>query len=193
MTEAVPPRPFDDMEALAWLRAQPDGRVTASAAELGRHWGWNRMRTGRRLKAWEKAGLISLNAEAIIVTTFVTPAVTDVPPTVTEAVTATVMPGGRGTRRSISPVKLAALIVALALACVSAAFSIDGLTAIFAGALDRVVGVMFGIPTVDRPIGGKVFGGHGFDCQNRDQRQATQANTADALQGAANHGGYLFH
>jgi hypothetical protein len=38
MTETVPARPFDDMEALAWLRSQPDGRVTASAAELGRRW-----------------------------------------------------------------------------------------------------------------------------------------------------------
>jgi hypothetical protein len=36
MTETVPPRVFDDMEALAWPRSQPDGRVTASAAELGR-------------------------------------------------------------------------------------------------------------------------------------------------------------
>jgi MarR family len=58
MTETIPTRPFDEMEALAWLRSQPEGAVTASAAELGRRWGWNRMRTGRRLKAWEKAGLI---------------------------------------------------------------------------------------------------------------------------------------
>jgi hypothetical protein len=41
MTE---PCPFDDMEALAWLPAQPDGRVTASATEPGRHSDWNRMR-----------------------------------------------------------------------------------------------------------------------------------------------------
>jgi hypothetical protein len=33
MTETVPPRPFDDMEALTWLRSQPDERVTASAAD----------------------------------------------------------------------------------------------------------------------------------------------------------------
>ena len=26
MTETIPTRPFDDMEALAWLRSQPDGR-----------------------------------------------------------------------------------------------------------------------------------------------------------------------
>ena len=36
MTETVPTRPFDEMEALAWLRSQPEGAVTASAAELGR-------------------------------------------------------------------------------------------------------------------------------------------------------------
>ena len=73
MTETIPTRPFAEMEALAWLRSQPEGVVTASAAELGRRWGWNRMRTGRRLKAWEKTGLIRRNAETIIATTSVTP------------------------------------------------------------------------------------------------------------------------
>jgi hypothetical protein len=38
MTETIPTRPFDEMEALAWLRSQPEGAVTASAAELGRRW-----------------------------------------------------------------------------------------------------------------------------------------------------------
>jgi len=133
MTETVPARrPFDDTEALAWLRSQPDGRVTASAAELGRRWGWNRMRAGRRLRAWQEAGHIRRNAEAIIVTASVTP-------TVTEAVDVTVMPATTVARRSMSPVKLAAFIVALALACVSAAFSIDGLTAIFAGAFWPII------------------------------------------------------
>ena len=139
MTETAPPRPFDDMEVLAWLRSQPAGRVITSAAELGRQWGWNRMRTIRRLRAWEKAGLICRNAGEISVTTSVTPAVTDVTPTVTEAVTVTAMPGTGVTRRSMTPVRLAALIVALALACVSATFSIDGLTAIFAGAFWPVI------------------------------------------------------
>src|SRR5579863_1956653 len=82
MTETIPTRPFDEMEALAWLRSQPEGIVTANAAELGRRWGWNRMRTGRRLKAWEKAGLIRRNVEAVIATTSVTSTVTDVTPTV---------------------------------------------------------------------------------------------------------------
>jgi hypothetical protein len=132
MTETVPARPFDDMEALAWLRSQPDGRVTANAAELGRQWGWNRMRTGRRLRAWQEAGHIRRNTEEIMVITSVTP-------TVTEAASVTVMPAATGARRSMSPVKLAAFVAALALACVSAAFSIDGLTAIFAGAFWPVI------------------------------------------------------
>ena len=111
MTEAIPTRPFDEMDALAWLRSQPDGCVTANAAELGRQWGWNRMRTGRRLKAWEKAGLIRRNAEAITATTSVTSTVTDVAPTVAEAVGVAAMSQTAVTRRSIAPVKVAAFIV----------------------------------------------------------------------------------
>jgi len=139
MIESVPPRPFDDMAALTWLRSQPDGRVTASAAELGRQWGWNRMRTSRRLKTWEVAGLIRRNAEAIIVTTSVTPAVTEDTTAVMERVDLTGVSGPKPTRRSATSVRLAAFIVALALACVSATFSVDGLTAIFAGAFWPVI------------------------------------------------------
>jgi hypothetical protein len=90
------------------------------------------MRTGRRLKAWQEAGHIRRNAEAIIVTTSATS-------TVTEELDVTVMPAATVMRRSMTTVQLAALIVALALACVSAAFSIDGLTAIFAGAFWPVI------------------------------------------------------
>jgi hypothetical protein len=132
MTETIPSPPFDDMEALAWLRSQPDGRVSASAAELGRQWGWNRMRTGRRLKAWQEAGYIHRNAETITVTAPVTPSVT-------QAASVTAMPETTVAGRSMTPVKLAAFVTALALACVSAAFSIDGLTAIFAGAFWPVI------------------------------------------------------
>jgi hypothetical protein len=139
MTETAPLYPFDDTEALTWLRSQPDGRATASAAELGRQWGWNRMRTSRRLKAWEGAGLIRRNAEAIIVTTSVTPTVTDDTSTVTETVEVTGVSRAKGARHSTTPVRLAAFIVALALACVSAAFSVDGLAAIFAGAFWPVI------------------------------------------------------
>jgi hypothetical protein len=69
--------PLDDLEALIWLRSQPEGRVAVNAAKLGRQWGWNRMRTSRRLKAWEQAGLIRRNAGAITVTGSVTPTVTE--------------------------------------------------------------------------------------------------------------------
>ena len=88
MPKTIPARPFDDIEALAWLRSQRDGRVTASAAELGRQWGWNGMRTGRRLKAWQDAGHIRRNAEAIIVTASATP-------TVTKELDGTVLPAER--------------------------------------------------------------------------------------------------
>jgi hypothetical protein len=96
------------------------------------------MRTGRRLKAWEKAGLIRRNAEAITLIKAVTPTVTDVTPAA-GTVSVTGLSKTAVTRRSIAPVKLAAFIVALALACVSAAFSIDGLTAIFAGAFWPII------------------------------------------------------
>jgi hypothetical protein len=65
--------PLDDLEAPTWLRSQPERRVAVNAAKLGRQWGWNRMRTSRRLKAWEQAGLIRRNAEAITGTGSVTP------------------------------------------------------------------------------------------------------------------------
>ena len=115
MTEAAPPHPFDNMEALTWLRSQRDGRVSASVAELGRQWGWNRMRTSRRLKSWEVAGLIRRNAEAIIVTTSVTPAVTDDTPAVTELVDVTGVSGPKAMRRSATSVRRATFVVALAL------------------------------------------------------------------------------
>jgi hypothetical protein len=127
--------PLDDLEALTWRRSQPEGRVAVNAAKLGRQWGWNRMRTSRRLKAWEQAGLIRRNAAAITVTGSVTPIVTEDTAAVTEAADVTRMSGAERARRSTTtPVRLAAFVVALALACVSAAFSIDGLTAIVAGA-----------------------------------------------------------
>jgi hypothetical protein len=127
MTETYRSRAFGDSEALDWLRSRPDGRVTASAAELGRQWGWNRMRPGRRLRTWQEAGSIRRNTDEIIVTTSVTP-------NVTAAVGVTARPEAAVTRRSMTPVKLAVLIVAFALACVSATISNHGLTAIFAGA-----------------------------------------------------------
>ena len=134
--------PLDDLEALIWLRSQPERRVAVNAAKLGRQWGWNRMRTSRRLKAWEQAGLIRRNAGAITVTGSVTPTVAEDTAAVTEAADVTRMSGAERARRSTTPVRLAAFVVALALACVSAAFSIDGLTAIFAGAFWPIIIIM---------------------------------------------------
>jgi hypothetical protein len=54
MAETIPTRPFVEMEALAWLRSQPEGIVTASAAELGRRWGWApRWKPG---SSWQRRG-----------------------------------------------------------------------------------------------------------------------------------------
>ncbi|GLH87616.1 hypothetical protein SSBR45R_50760 [Bradyrhizobium sp. SSBR45R] len=66
-----------------------------SAAELGREWGWNRIRASRRLKAWERAGLIRRNAEAIIVTGAATSTVTDGATAVTEIAGFTEMSGAQ--------------------------------------------------------------------------------------------------
>src|SRR3974390_2491523 len=99
------PRPFDEMEALAWLHSQPEGVVTASAAELGRQWGWNRMRAGRRLKAWEAAGHIRRDCDAIVISGSVTTAVTDDGP-------GTVTPESAITRRSGRAVSVADLLTA---------------------------------------------------------------------------------
>ncbi|WP_315754382.1 MULTISPECIES: hypothetical protein [unclassified Bradyrhizobium] len=139
MTEPITPHPFDETEALAWLRSQPMGRLTISAAELGRRWGWNRMRTSRRLKAWERVGLIRRNAESIIATGSVTSTIKEGSVSVTEVAAVTGKSRAEAAGRYTTPVNLASFIVALAMASVSAAYSIDGLTAIFAGAFWPVI------------------------------------------------------
>jgi hypothetical protein len=85
MTEAGSEHSFDDAEALAWLRSQPGGTVNGSAAQLARTWGWNRVRAGRRLRAWRTVGYIQRTSHAITVNDDVTAGVTDA---VTESVTA---------------------------------------------------------------------------------------------------------
>src|SRR5215471_821824 len=64
---AMPMHPLSEDEALDWLRSQPGGRVTTSDAELGREWGWNRVRVGRRMRAWADRGLIKRKGGAVIV------------------------------------------------------------------------------------------------------------------------------
>jgi hypothetical protein len=53
----TPIRPLTDEGALDALR-QAGGLTTLSAAELGRRWGWPEHRVRRRLKAWQKSGLL---------------------------------------------------------------------------------------------------------------------------------------
>src|SRR6516164_3033486 len=180
MTEAVSEHSFDDAEALAWLRSQPGGTVNASAAQLARTWGWNRVRAGRRLRAWQTVGYIQKNGHAITVNDDVTAGVTDavtesvtavtadhgvtvgVTEAVTDAVTKPVTAVTADRRVTVgvteavtdavtrvapvsavkhrrTPVTFATLSAAVALTSVSAAFSIDGLTAIFAGAFWPVI------------------------------------------------------
>src|SRR5262245_47298527 len=92
---------LSEAQALDWLRAQPGGRIAASAAALGRQWGWHRQRVGRRLDAWAKAGIVKrrgdtvtflkdvTNAAPIHVTKSVTKGVTrSVKDSVTKSVTA---------------------------------------------------------------------------------------------------------
>jgi low affinity Fe/Cu permease len=134
-TVAIPA--LSEEEALAWLRRQPDGRITANNAELGRAWNWHRQRVGRWLKSWEKAGFVRRMGKVVVVT----------PPTVTKDVTDTVtcpvvVPAS--TTIVASPVNrtsinVAACLTAVTLTCVSGWFSILGLTTIFAAAFWPVV------------------------------------------------------
>jgi hypothetical protein len=59
--------PIDEAAALEWLRSQPGRRTSLPAAELGRRWGWQRQRASRRLKAWQKAGLVTRRGNVITV------------------------------------------------------------------------------------------------------------------------------
>src|SRR5712664_2282072 len=59
--------PIDEAAALEWLHRQPGRRTNLPAAELGRRWGWQRQRASRRLKAWQKAGLVTRRGNVITV------------------------------------------------------------------------------------------------------------------------------
>jgi hypothetical protein len=83
-TETGSGHSFDDAEALAWLRSQPGGTVNASAAQLARTWGWNRVR-GPSAPGMADRRLHSKERNAITVNHDVTGGVTNA---VTEAVTA---------------------------------------------------------------------------------------------------------
>jgi hypothetical protein len=137
--EIAPIRPLDEAAALDWLRSQPGGRTNLPAAELGRRWGWHRQRTGRRLKAWTKAGLVTRRANTVTVLdgALVTPrkaAPVTRPSRVTGAHAApvTIRSAGAG-------IDVAAYAVAIALAAVAACLSIKGMRVLFPGAPTAIV------------------------------------------------------
>lgn len=55
----IPLHPLDNAEALAWLRAQPNGRIETSVSDLARQLGWPRTKLRRRLATWAEAGHIT--------------------------------------------------------------------------------------------------------------------------------------
>jgi hypothetical protein len=65
IAEVAPFRPFDEAAALERLRSQPDGRTKLLPAELGQRWGWHALVVGRRLKAWQSAGIITRRGKVI--------------------------------------------------------------------------------------------------------------------------------
>src|SRR5689334_4908712 len=74
-------RALSEDQALAWLRAQ--GRVTVTAAELGRRWNWHRQRVGRKLRTWHSRGDITWFEQEKTIVTPVTPVTATVTPPVT--------------------------------------------------------------------------------------------------------------
>jgi hypothetical protein len=61
----VPIRALSLEEALTWLRSNSTSGL--SNADLARAWGWNDVRVGRRLKAWERGGQIARSPSGIVV------------------------------------------------------------------------------------------------------------------------------
>jgi hypothetical protein len=62
-----PIRPLDDEAALAWLKAQPGSRTSLRPFQLAEAWSWEQWRVNRRLKQWERDGLIARRGDAISV------------------------------------------------------------------------------------------------------------------------------
>src|SRR5258707_7275746 len=62
----IPVRPLDEEAALDWLRVQPSGSTTLSAAALARRWGWPEHRARRRLNAWQRAGLVRRRGRVVM-------------------------------------------------------------------------------------------------------------------------------
>jgi hypothetical protein len=147
--------PLTEDGALDWLRTQPGGRVTATAAELGRRSGWHRQRVGRRLTAWAKSGLVALHGKTV---TVVEPALLVPVTPVAERPDRLNSPPAPAIRDETAPaaylvtpaprpvtppvtcgVDAAAYTAAIGLAGVAAWFSISGMVTLFPGSPQSVV------------------------------------------------------
>jgi len=62
------PKQLSEIEALDWLRAQPDGRTSANSTVLAERWGWPRQRVARCLRIWQAEGLITRRGKILLVT-----------------------------------------------------------------------------------------------------------------------------
>jgi hypothetical protein len=133
MAEIALIRPLDEAAAFDWLRSQPGGRINLAAAELGRRWGWQRQRTGRRLKAWTKASLITRRGNIISV------ADASVTPPKAGPVARPVHVTRAALVTSSAGLDVAAYLAAVGLAAVAAWFSIRGMVVLFPGAPLSVV------------------------------------------------------
>jgi hypothetical protein len=157
--EIAPLKPMDEAAALAWLRSQPHGRTNLLPAALGERWGWHALVVGRRLKAWERAGLIKRTRGGKITVVDGTeisvprlparPKAAPRPVLVREGGSATPLPapvvlpstGSPSTAISLATAVLciAAYLVAASLAVVAAYFSIRGMIVLFPGAPTAIV------------------------------------------------------
>src|SRR3984893_14099913 len=115
MADTPPIRSLDEAAALEWLRSQPGRRTNLPAAELGRRWGWQRQRASRRLKAWQKAGLVVRRGNVITV--------------------------ADGSPKA--GIDMAAYVAAIVLTGAAAFFSIKGMVVLFPGASLAVVVMAF--------------------------------------------------
>jgi hypothetical protein len=168
MAEVAPIRPLDDDAALAWLRAQPEGRTNLPAAELARRWGWHRQRAGRRIKTWMKEGLVRRRGRTVIAADGTRQKATrqrgtndsqrlDHAPEIHGSVTPSIAPSKTS---AVSPLKAApatsivtgavtatagidvtAYLAAITLAGAAAFFSVKGMAVLFPGAPLAVVGM----------------------------------------------------
>jgi hypothetical protein len=157
LSEAIVPlRPFDEADALDWLRSQPDGRTRLPMSILSQRWGWSRQRTSRRLDAWAKQKLIRRRGKLIAAVDVTAPKAVTLPrravaqpidiapvpaPIVTPTAAADVALVAHVARAHLSAVDVTAYVAAVALAGAAAWFSIRGMVVLFPGAPISVVGM----------------------------------------------------